>query len=223
MFGVLLIIATASLQDNPLNKLTAEEKAAGFELLFDGKSLANFKGYNRAAVPTDWSASGGALVFTPGLDGGDLSTVREFSDFELRVEFKISVGGNSGIKILVAEDEEESPIGPEFQIIDDDAYELSANQTTGANYDMHAPVQDAQRPAGKWNEARILKRGNAVEHWLNGHKVVQYELHSADWLKRKAASKYREFPSYAQKNTGTICFQDHGSRVWFRNMRIKRL
>ncbi|MCH7904761.1 MAG: DUF1080 domain-containing protein [Armatimonadetes bacterium] len=224
MLGALLIFATASSQDSPLNKLTADEMAAGFELLFDGKSLANFKGYNRDDVPTSWSASGGELVFTPGSDRGDLSTVRKFTDFDLRVEFKISAGGNSGIKILVAEDGgEDSPIGPEFQIIDDTAYELAANQMTGANYDMHAPVRDAHRPAGQWNKARILKRGNSVEHWLNGFKIVEYELHSEDWVKRRAASKYSEMPSYAKDDMGYICFQDHGTRVWFRNMRIRRL
>ena len=224
MLGALLIIATASSQDNPLNELTADEKAAGFELLFDGKSLASFKGYNRDDVPSGWSASGGELVLTPGSDGGDLSTAQKFSDFDLRVEFKLAVGGNSGIKILVAEDEEEeSPIGPEFQIIDDDAYELAASHKTGANYDMHAPIRDVHRPAGHWNEARIVKRGNAVEHWLNGYKIVEYELHSEDWMKRRAQSKYHEIPSYAREDTGYICFQDHGAKVLFRNMRIRRL
>lgn len=224
MLGTLLFIVTATPQETPLNKLSSDERAAGFELLFDGNSLARFKGYNSDNVPSAWTASDGELVFTPGLQGGDLTTVETFKDFDLRVEFKISAGGNSGIKILVADDEgEPSPLGPEYQILDDDAFELSTLQTTGANYDMHAPSLDVHRPAGQWNQARIVKRGNAVEHWLNGHMVVEYELFSDDWKKRRAASKYAELSGYARDSEGHICLQDHGARVWFRNMRIRRL
>ena len=88
---------------------------------------------------------------------------------------------------------------------------------------MHAPIRDLHRPAGQWNKARIVKKGNAVEHWLNGFKIVEYELHSDDWLKRRAASKYSEMPSYAKNENGFICFQDHGGPIWFRSMRIRRL
>ncbi len=224
MLGTLLFMATVTPQEPPINRLSADERAAGFELLFDGKSLSRFKGYNRDDVPSGWSASEGELIFTPGLQGGDLSTVETFKDFDFRFEFKISAGGNSGIKILVADEEgEPSPLGPEYQIIDDDAFELSALQATAANYDMHAPSLDVHRPAGQWNQARIVKRGNAVEHWLNGHLVVGYELFSDDWKKRRAASKYADLPGYARQSEGHICFQDHGARVWFRNLRIRRL
>ena len=148
MLGTLLLMAMLPNQEPPINGLSADEEAAGFELLFDGKSLSNFRGYNSDDVPSGWSASEGELAFTPGLQGGDLSTVEAYKNFDLRVEFKISAGGNSGIKILVADDDaESSPLGPEYQIIDDDAFELSALQTTGANYDMHAPSLDARRPA----------------------------------------------------------------------------
>ena len=124
---------------------------------------------------------------------------------------------------MAEDDGEDSPISPEFQIIDDTAFELPANHKTGANYDMHAPVRDVHRPAGEWNRVRIIKSGNSVEHWLNGYKIVEYELHSDDWNRRRAKSKYDEIPSYARETTGTICFQDHGAKVSFRNMRIKRL
>ena len=224
MLGTLLFMATVTPQESPHNRLSSDESVAGFELLFDGKSLSNFKGYNHDDVPSGWSASEGVLVFTPDLQGGDLSTVETFKDFHFRFEFKISAGGNSGIKILVAEEEgEPSPLGPEYQIIDDAAFELSALQATAANYDMHAPSLDVHRPAGQWNQARIVKRGNAVEHWLNGHLVVGYELFSDDWKKRRAASKYADLPGYARQSEGHICFQDHGARVWFRNLRIRRL
>ncbi|MCH8979880.1 MAG: DUF1080 domain-containing protein [Armatimonadetes bacterium] len=119
-----MLMAMLPNQEPPINGLSADEEAAGFELLFDGKSLSNFRGYNSDDVPSGWSASEGELAFTPGLQGGDLSTVEAYKNFDLRVEFKISAGGNSGIKILVADDDaESSPLGPEYQIIDDDAFQ----------------------------------------------------------------------------------------------------
>lgn len=217
-------MAATNGQDAQHNILTTDEREQGFALLFDGKSLSAFKGYWRDEVPNGWKAEGGEIAFQPKQGSTDLSTREKYSSFDLRFEFKISKGGNSGVKILVAEDEgEDSPIGPEYQIIDDDAFPNASRQLTGANYVMHAPSEDVHKPADEWNTARIIKDGNSVEYWLNGTKVVAYELYSEDWLARKKRSKYDKMPGYARDKEGYICFQDHGSRVWFRTVRIRRL
>lgn len=224
MLSTILIMATVSGQDRSHNELTDKEKALGFVLLFDGRSLSAFKGYGRDDVPNGWEAKGGEITFVPKQGSTDLSTREKYSSFDLLFEFKISKEGNSGVKILIAEDEgEDWPIGPEYQIIDDDSYPNASMQLTGANYAMHAPSTDVHKPAGEWNTARIFKEGNSVEYWLNGTKVVAYELYSEDWLARRKRSKYEDLPGYARDKEGFICFQDHGSQVWFRTVRIRRL
>ena len=206
------------------NELTAQEKKEGFVLLFDGKSLKNFKGYKRDDVPKGWTVKDGEITYTPGIDGGDLSTLEEYEDFDLRVDFKMNEHGNSGIIYLVSEDQGASyQSGPEYQLLDDPTYDILDTQMTGSNYALHAPTKKVLRPAGQWNEARIVKKGNDVWHYLNGELVVEYVLHSEDWDKRRAASKFDRMPGYGKNDKGFICFQDHGGPMWFRNMRIRRL
>ena len=206
------------------NQLTEAEKKEGFVLLFDGKSLENFKGYKRDDVPKGWIVKGGEITYTPGIDGGDLSTREEYEDFDLRIDFKMNEHGNSGIIYLVSEDQGASyQSGPGYQLLDDPTYDILDTQMTGSNYALHAPTKKVLRPAGQWNEARIVKKGNDVWHYLNGELVVEYVLHSEDWDKRRAASKFDSMPGYGKNDKGFICFQDHGGPLWFRNMRIRRL
>ena len=208
------------------NELTAEEKREGFKLLFDGKSLEHFKGYKRDDVPAGWVVKDGEITYTPGIEGGggDLSTREEYEDFDLRIEFKMNEHGNSGIIYLVSEDQGASyQSGPEYQLLDDPTYDILDTQMTGANYALHAPTKKVLRPAGQWNEARIVKKGNDVQHYLNGELVVEYVLHSEDWNKRRAASKFDSMPAYGKNKSGYICFQDHGGPMWFRSMRIRKL
>ncbi|MCH8979881.1 MAG: DUF1080 domain-containing protein [Armatimonadetes bacterium] len=209
---------------NGHNELTQAEKRQGFELLFDGKSLSNFRAYKRDDVPKGWVVKGGEITYTPDVGGGDLMTREQYEDFDLRIEFKMNKRGNSGIIYLVSEDFGASfHTGPEYQLLDDENYDITDLHTTGSNYALHAPTKSVMRSAGRWNEARIVKKGNHVEHYLNGVMVVEYVLHDEDWDERRAASKFKDFPGYGKNNSGYICFQDHGGPMWFRSMRIRRL
>lgn len=212
-------------QDGAMNTLTAQEKAAGWTLLFDGTSLAGWRGFKATTVPDGWKAIDGALTRVG--KGGDIMTVDQFDDFELRLEWKIDRGGNSGIFFHVTEDEGDQAYftGPEMQVLDNTGHKDGADPLTsaGSNYALHAPSRDVTRPVGEWNEVRLVVNGPHVEHWLNGVKIVEYELWSADWEARVKASKFNTMPKYGRARTGHIALQDHGDPVAFRNIKILKL
>jgi cytochrome c len=221
--GRVVRVPNASAQTNTLG---ADEARQGFALLFDGKSLDAFRGYRRTDVPAGWSAVEGELRFTPGQGGGDLATRESYGDFELRLDWKVSPGGNSGIMYRVTEDRTYPwETGPEYQVLDDDLHPDGRSPLTSAAsaYGLYARSRDLVRPAGFWNETRIVVKGDSVEHWLNGVKVVEYRLNSADWKKRVAESKFSSMPDYGQRKAGHIVLQDHGDLVSYRNIRIRRL
>ena len=151
-------------------------------------------------------------------------TVEEFDDFELSLEWKIAPGGNSGIFFNV-DGTRSTPweTGPEMQILDNVSHADGKNALTsaGANYALHPPAFDTSAPAGSWNRARIIVRGNEVEHWLNGVRVVDYVLGSPEWQRRVADSKFRSMGGYGRRPAGHIVLQDHGDPVAFRNIRIR--
>ena len=204
--------------------VTPEEKAEGFKPLFNGTSLAGWRGFKAETPPSGWKAVKGELVRDGA--GGDLLTVEEFADFELRLEWKISENGNSGIMYRVGMNEPETyHTGPEFQILHNAGHKDGANPLTaaGSNYAVNEPVKDVTKPVGEWNTVRLIVRGNHVEHWMNGVKLLEYEIGSADWKKRVQASKFDKIPAYATLKRGRIALQDHGNLVWYRNIRIKTL
>jgi hypothetical protein len=194
----------------------------GWRSLVDGKTTAGWRGYRRSTIPDGWTVVDGALTCTA--KGSDIITVDQFGDFELMLEYNVAPGANSGVFFRVTEGD---PViwheAPEIQVIDNARTDLKPAQTAGANYELHAPVRDATRPAGQWNALRILVKGNHVEHWINATKVVEYEFGSEDWKKRVAESKFKEFPRYGTARRGHIGLQDHGDRVAFRNIRIREL
>jgi hypothetical protein len=158
--------------------------------------------------------------------GGDLITVDQYGDFELRLEWKIARGGNSGIMFHVTDDAGQTyETGPEMQVLDNGGHADGRDPVTsaGSNYALHAPTRDVTRPIGEWNEVRLLVRGPHVEHWLNGVKLLEYELWSPDWEARVQASKFKTMPGYGRARRGHIALQDHGDRVSYRNIRIKTL
>lgn len=208
------------------NRLTEEERAAGWRLLFDGETLSGWRGFRREDPPGSWSAVGGTLAFQAGDDRGDLVTDEAFADFELALEWKISPGGNSGIMFRVTEDHEWPwQSGAEMQVLDNGGHADGASPLTsaGSNYALHPPVADVTRPVGEWNEVRLVVDGSHVEHWLNGTKIVEYELWSDEWKTLVAASKFGEMPAYGMAAEGHLCLQDHGDPVWFRNIKIRPL
>jgi Domain of Unknown Function (DUF1080) len=217
------ILAAAS-QNTPMaNTLTPQEQAAGWRLLFDGKTTSGWRGFRQQRMPDGWKAVDGALTRVG--QAGDIVTVDQFGDFELTVQWNLAANGNSGIFFRVTEDDDVMwHTAPELQIIDN-AYKepLKPGQFAGANYDLHPPSRDATKPIGSWNDTRLLVRGSHVEHWMNGVKVVEYELWSKDWEQRVQASKFKDFPKFARARNGHIGLQDHGDRVAFRNIRIREL
>jgi hypothetical protein len=207
------------------NTLTAEEQAAGWKLLFDGESTAGWRGWKQETMPAGWQVVDGTLTRVSG-GGGDIITVDPYDNFELVLDWRIAPGGNSGIFFHVTEEGDAMYwSGPEYQVLDDSAHAdgLKPETSAGSNYALNAPTKEMARPIGEWNEARILVNGPHVEHWLNGEKVVDYELWSADWKARVAASKFAVWPIYGMAETGHIGLQEHGSAVAYRNIRIRPL
>jgi hypothetical protein len=209
--------------ERPLNQLTPQEQQDGWRLLFDGRTTDGWRGYNSPDMPDGWRVEDGLLVR---VGQGDIITTEQFENFELALDWRVGPAGNSGIFYRAVESDD--PIyysAPEMQILDDAGHVDGGSPLTsaGANYGLHAPPPGVARPAGEWNSARIVVDGNHVEHWLNGVKVVEYELHSEDWNRRVAESKFNDWPAYGQATRGHIGLQDHGDRVEFRNIRIRVL
>lgn len=222
---VLLSVSSALAQDaGQLNTLSTAEKAAGWKLLFDGRTTSGWRGYQKKVAPAGWTVEAGAL--TRVADGGDLITVRQYRDFELTLEWQISEGGNSGIMYRVTEGPEASyQTGPEMQVLDDARHPDGRDRLTsaGSAYGLYAAPAGVVKPAGEWNRARILVRGHHIEHWLNGQKVVEYELEGRDWERKVAASKFKQWPGYGRAPKGYIALQDHGDRVAYRDIKIREL
>jgi hypothetical protein len=204
--------------------IDAKEAREGFTPLFNGHDLAGWRGYKQPHAPAGWTVQDGMIVRTTG--GGDLITENDFANFELRLDWKISPGGNSGIFYRGTEEYEAIYwSAPEMQILDDAVHADGRNRLTsaGSDYGLYAAPEGVVHPAGEWNSVRLIVNGNKVEQWLNGQKVVEYELGSADWTAKVAASKFSQWPGYGKAARGHIGLQDHGDRVWFRNIRIKML
>jgi hydroxypyruvate isomerase len=192
--------------------------------LFNGTSLAGWRGLSSGTPPAGWVARDGALHREG--PGGDILTADQFGSFELRLEWRISGGGNSGIMFRVVTDRKTTyETGPELQVLDNSRHEDNKDPLTvaGACYGLYPPVRDATRPVGEWNEVVIIARGPHVEYWLNGVQVVRYEIGSADWEARVKASKFGAMPGFGRARRGHIALQDHGDPVWYRNIRIREI
>jgi hypothetical protein len=210
--------------------LTAEQQAEGWKLLFDGVSKNGWRTFKNKEN-NSWEVVDGTLHCKPFDDKGtnqraDLITVDQYENFELAFDWKISAQGNSGVMFHVSENfDEPYATGPEYQVLDDKGYpgEVAETNFSGSDYGLYAAQNKKLNPVGEWNSGKIIVKGNHVEHWLNGVQVVSYELHSDEWKKLVAKSKWKDFPAYATTKTGFIDLQDHGHEVWFKNIMIKTL
>jgi hypothetical protein len=225
--ALLLVLAPALLQAQSPKALTAEEKAAGWKLLFDGQSLQGWRLYNKKAAPqSGWKAEYGILKKLAKERGGDIITEATFNDFDLVWEWRISPGGNNGLKYLVTEERSAGP-GHEYQMLDDDVHpdgKRGPKRQTASFYDVLPPAADkAVKPVGEWNTSRVLVQGNHVEHWINAKKVLAYELGSEAVKAAVAASKFKDAPGFGTKIKGHIMLTDHQDECWFRNIRIREL
>jgi hypothetical protein len=216
---------TAALAGQDAQEPESAEPETDFVVLFDGSSLDNFRGYAEDTIGEGWTIEGDVLVCN---GGGDIITRERYADFDLRFDWRVGDGGNSGVMYRVGlGDDAPYVTGPEYQILDDAGHADGRRAETSAAslYGLYAPDSEVKRlhPPGQWNSSRIVVRGNHVEHYLNGQKVVEAEIDSEDWKTRVAASKFANWPKFATLNAGHIAWQDHGDRVEFRNIRIKSL
>lgn len=201
--------------------------------LFNGDNLDGWRSYGEATPRPAWIVEDGAIVldaddYTTTMTGGDLITDDQYENFELELEWKISSGGNSGIFFGVREIEGQNvayETGIEMQVLDDDNHADGGNAETsaGACYALYAPSKNVVRPVGQYNKVRLIVRNAHVEHWLNGQKIVEYEIDSEDWASRIAASKFADWKHFARYRKGHIALQDHTDRVWYRNIRLREL
>jgi len=220
--------ATLVFSAESINQVTEEDKAGGWKLLFDGKTTQGWHSFKAKPVPAKaWVVEDGWLHCLGKEGGGDIISDAEFDNFDLQWEWKQVAGGNSGLKYFVSE-KRESPLGHEYQMIDDDrnadAKLAKGKRVTGSFYDVLKPERiDVTKPAGEINRSRVIVRGNHVEHWLNGAKVLDYSCDSEALKTALQESKFKNTKGFGEKIKGHILLQDHHSEVWFRNIKVREL
>ena len=208
------------------NTLSADEQAAGWKLLFDGKTTAGWRGIGKSEFPAKgWVVEDGVLRHINKGGGGDIVTSEDYESFELTWEWKIGQAGNSGVKYNLPDPEQN--IGCEYQIIDDEKHPDGlrggkSHQTAGL-YDLIAPADRKTNAVGEWNSSRLIVKGNHVEHWLNGVKTVEFEFGSEALKALIAKSKYKKVPGFGEKRKSPILLQDHGDEVCFRSIKLRLL
>jgi hypothetical protein len=233
-------ITQAQAQSTADNQLTKADKKEGWKLLFNGKSLKGWRGFGLRKAPDGWVVEEGAIKILPKTDwprqadgqpilGADLITVETFDNFELVWDWKIGHGGNSGVKYNVSEELSTAyppkgcALGFEYQMMDDSGLR-SMHNSTGALYDLVPPADEKLlKPVGEFNTSRILFKGNHVEHWLNGKKVLEYDMGSSSFDSLIQKSKFHDIPGFADKKKGHIVLQDHAEEAWFKNIKIRKL
>ena len=217
------------------NTLNAQEKGNGWQLLFDGKTTNGWKNFNEENI-SGWIVEDGCLV-GQGLGGdigGDIVSVKEYSNFILKWDWKLGPNGNSGVMYHVVENQKyKAPYetGPEYQLIEDEdfrnsdgsQYMLEDWQKTAADYAMYLPNEQKKVNLREWNSSMIKFTEAKAEYWLNGEKVLEFVPWSEDWNTRRNSGKWDDYPDYGYAKTGKLCLQDHGSKIWFKNVKIKEL
>jgi len=209
-----------------LPALTKKEIKQGWVLLFDGKTSAGWKNYRGNPFPEKgWIIENGVLTTEPAGKGGDIITEEQFSNFELSLEFRVTKGANSGIKYFILPG---SNLGCEYQILDDETHPDAklgkpGTRLQGGLYDVIPPKDKKDKPIGEWNQARIISKGNHVEHWLNGKKIVEFERGSDAFKALVAESKFKDNEKWSTPAQTPILLQDHGDVVSFRNIKIRKL
>ena len=219
------------------NTLSEAEKAEGWQLLFDGETLNGWRSFNETELLGGWHVVDGCIQAKG--EGGDASgyivTDKQYANFELVWDWKLTHGGNSGMLYHVVEHPKfKVPYvtGPEYQLIDNEGWEevnaptkLEEWQKLGVDYAMHLPDYNKMKvnPVGEWNSSKIVYDNGHVEHWLNGEKILEFEAYTEDWFAKKASGKWGTATEYGLSHTGVICLQDHGDPASFRNIKIKEL
>lgn len=234
LFACLLM--TAALLSTNLfaqNSLTDQEKKDGWVPLFDGSSLSGWHTYGKTTIGKAWKADTGAIHYDPKLksgnaDGGDIVTDKEYSNFDLKLEWKISNNGNSGIIFYVNEDpkyKESWNTGAEMQVLDNDGHPDGKikKHRAGDLYDLISSSSEPVKAVGEWNQVEIKSDNGKLDLYLNGVNIVSTTLWNADWETLVKGSKFKSMPGFMKFKSGRIALQDHGNEVWYRNVKIKEL
>ena len=205
--------------------LTAEQRAAGWKSLFDGSSTAGWRGYRSQTMPAGWSVVDGVLTKSGPVE--DIISNNQYGNFELAFDWKLSTGGNAGVFYRGTEEYDHIYwSAPEYQLLDDANHPDGKSRLTsaGADYALYPSAAGVVKPADQWNSTLIVVQGNRVQHWLNGQKLLEYELGSADWQAKVKASKFNDYPNYGKAARGYIALQgDHDGTLSLRNIRIREL
>ena len=218
LLAIVLLIATSAITE-------AKPK---WHVLFDGKSVSEWRGFRRETFPSKcWVIEEQSIKTVGGCDKSDqvdIVTKEKYRNFELEFEWRVAPGANSGVIYLISEDQDQTwKTGPEMQVLDDDRHPDGKKPTTSAGslFDLIAPTNKTLRPVGEYNKARLVIHNGHVEHWLNGSKILEYDLGSAELKDLIAKSKFKSFPRFAQNSEGVIALQYHGDDVWYRKIRIR--
>ena len=226
LLGVVITSGCCVRMKHEPNTLSAWERQAGYELLFDGQSTRGWRAFGKPGFPEQgWVVEDGWLHHRAGAGGGDIITGEKFENFVLEFEWRIAKAGNSGVKYFISE-QRGAPIGHEYQVIDDAAHPDASHgpkRQTAALYDALPPVDPAVHPAGSINHSRIVVNGDDVEHWLNGRLALRYRVGSPEMVAAKAASKFKNEALWGTRFPTSILIQDHHDEVWYRDIRIRRL
>ena len=228
LFTLGLIMIAWNVNAQHFNKLTQVEIDEGWELLFDGQSMEKWKCWKKDYVQ-GWAIEehGMKAMGLPHGQGGDIITKSTYGDFELFLEWKIGENSNSGIFFHVIESDDYDAVymtGPEYQLLDDVGFPKSGPlHNSGANYDVHPPKFGQVKTLDQWNTTRIIVKGPHVEQYLNGRKVVEYDMWTDEWYEMKANSKWKNADDYGKFKEGHIALQDHGGTCNFRNLKIRKL
>jgi len=195
--------------------------------LFNGKDLSGWTDISGKPAPAGWAVEPGGVLHRKS-KSGDLYTAKEYADFEFSFEWKIASGGNSGVKYRITPYEGKGPIGPEYQLLDDNKHQdakVGPQRQTASLYDFKGPDAAAKKlnPPGEWNSSKIVARGTKFEHWLNGVKVLEMDTSTEEWKASHAKSKFKDVPKFAQNAKGRIMLQDHGDEIRFRNLTIREI
>ena len=236
-FALIGVLATIAACSSPSKNATADTRVTAttssttsapdtmWRTLFDGTSMDAFRGYKSPTMPKGWSIKDSTLTKSGSVE--DIVTKDQFGDFELTLDWKLSPGGNAGIFYRANENNDKVYMsGPEYQLLDDAKHPDGKSRLTSAaaDYGLYPSPAGVVKPANEWNSTRIVAKGNHVEHWLNGQKVVEYELASPDWEAKVKASKFMAWKDYGRGATGHIGIQgDHDGSLSLRNIRIRPL
>lgn len=227
-----VLFAAGSFAEKP-NKLTKKEKKEGWVLIFDGKTSNGWRGYTKTKFPEKgWAIVDGTIRCLEKGGGGDIIFDKKLTNFEFTMNWKIAEGGNSGLFIF-GKEVEGKPIyqsAPECQLLDNERHPdakngKNGNRKAGSLYDMIPADPQYSKPAGEWNETKIVAKNGNIEHWLNGAKVVSYTIGDDNWKKLCAGSKFKDWPNFVNNpaKDGYLGLQDHGNEIWFKNVKLKEL